>query len=156
MSVAVDYRRHGSKISATALALFQAAGVNASRLDREFDRRVNTQWPLVLWGHRHYRAKKIRDRTGIPIEMISRERRTILIRVVWPNPYVVYEEESQKKCYIEIPEAIPASVRSIAIGRRVGDIVEGLGMLGELKIASIRDEGWRPAFMIEQSWQTVR
>jgi hypothetical protein len=109
-----------------------------------------------MGGQRNYRVKKILDRTGIPVEMISRERRTILIRVVWRNPYVVYEEESQKNCYVEMPGSIPTSVRSIAIGRKVGDFVEGLGILGELKIASIRDEGQRSAFVIEQSWQTVR
>ena len=154
--MAVNYRVHGSKISSTSVRLFEAAGVNASRLDRHFDQRAAGRWILVIGGRRDYRVKKIRERTGIPVDIISRERRTILLRVEWREPYIIYEELSQKKCYLEFPGIIPETISSNSIGKNVGDLVEGLGILGDLEIASIQNDGWRTTMYVKQSWQTVR
>lgn len=152
----VDYRMHGSKISSTSVRLFEAAGVNASRLDRYFDKRVAEGWPLVIGSRKGYRIRKLREQTGIPVDIISRQRRTILLRVAWPDPYIVYEELSQKKCYLDIPGAIPETIAANSVGKKVSDLVEGLGMFGDLTISSLENDGGRVTIYIKQSWQRVR
>lgn len=156
MRLPVNYRIHGSRISATTKSLLDATDINASRLDRRFDLRVAQGACPFIWGLKDDRLKKIRHRTGVPVEMISRDHRNILMKVQWFDPYVIYEEISTKKCHLEIPGEIPESFAVNAKGRKIYEFVEGLGLFGELTIANIINEGSRIIFNVKQTWQTVR
>ena len=159
--MAVNYLVHGSKISDTAAAILKEAGVSASRLDRRFDKRVAQRLTPFIWGPKDYRLKKIRDRTGISVEMISRERRTILLWVRRFEPYVDYQELSQNNCCLEIHASIPESVSLNATCKKLNDVINGLGdkgmeIFGDLTITGIRSEGPRLIFNVKQNWNPVR
>ena len=119
MSLPVNYRIHGSRISETTKSLLDAAGINASRLDRSFDLRVAQGAHPFIWGPKEYRLSKIRNRTGVPVEMITRDHRNILLKVQWFDPYVVYEEISMKKCHLEIPGEMPESFAVNSKGKKL-------------------------------------
>ena len=157
----VNYRVHGSKISETTATILKAAGVSASRLDRRFDKRVAQRFTPFIWGPKDYRLNKIRERTGISIEMISRERRTILLWARRFQPYVAYHEISQNNCYLEIFASIPETISVNAPGKKISDLVNGLedkgmGVFGGLTITGIRNEGARSIINVKQSWKSVR
>ena len=142
-------------ISATAAALCAEAGVNVSRLDRKFDRKLAKNHYSVL-GPKDYFCRKIRERTNVPIWAIYRNHLTIQFRIEWRSTNCVdYYEHTRKQCEISFPQDIPATILAQSIGRPVSDLIAGMGPIGSLQIVDAKTQPWT-LLTVKQEWLPVR
>ncbi len=144
-----------SKVSATTALLFEAAGLRTARLDKKFDRLVaKRHWSTL--GSNDYYVAKLRKLTSTPVCLIARHNKIILMQARWNNPIVSYEETSKDVCHVRVNLDIPAMAISKNQGRRLAELIGGLGSVGELEVIEAQHGKGFCLISLKQSWEPVK
>ncbi len=147
--------RRVSKVSATTALLFEAAGLRTARLDKKFDRLVaKRHWSTL--GSNDYYVAKLRKLTSTPVCLIARHNKIILMHARWNSPIVSYEETSKDVCNVRLNLDVPAIAISRAQGRKLEELIGGLGPIGDLEVMGAQHGKEYCLINLKQSWGQVQ
>lgn len=142
---------NGFSISEPAESLLRAALLDPRRLNHLMDERVAARRETLLRPAHPYLAR-VRRRTEVPLMMVARRRRHLLIEIESRSPFWRYREHSRHDCQLLLRCEIPETVASGASGLQLGKLVAGLPFLSNLVINTISSAGSLVEFKVEPNW----
>ena len=144
----------GFTLSEPFEAMLCAASVSPARLNDVIDQRLAKRREAVLRPSHPYLVQ-VRQRTGVPLMMVLRRRRHLLIEVESRAPFWRYKEIGRHNCRVLIEGSIPETVASAAAGERLGKIVDGLPILAKVLIGSITSVYGFIEVEVQPGWRKI-
>lgn len=143
-----------TKISDFSVQLLRLAEIKPSRLDKSLKNIYRQRMHFDDWRSKYY-CKKIIKSADAPIQTIKRRRHHILISAEWDKPFVRYIEEGKEKCYFEMYKTLPETILLATQGRKLGDVIEGLGVFSDLRIHRAEKIGGECRFYVKHTWLPI-
>lgn len=143
-----------SKIAGTTIDMLRKACIDPKLIHDHFNQDFKSLSHSVMLSN-HYYVSKISEKIDIQINSIVQSHRTILVSVEWCGYNISYREISQKRCQIQIPMTLPASLMSSVTGRKLNHLIGGLGPFGELEIIGAQNHSDECVVDLKQTWHPI-
>jgi hypothetical protein len=144
----------GFTLSTPFEEMLHAASIDPARLNDVIDRRLAKRREAVLRPS-HPHLVQVRQRTGVPLMMVVRRRRHLLIEVESRVPFWRYKEVGRSNCRVLIEGSVPETVASAGAGKRLGTIIGGLPILANLLIGSITSAYGFIELEVQPDWRKI-